>query len=108
LWGKRIALFSPGMLVTALAQECAATGGHLRRVPTRCTALSQHCLCGARAAKPLAQRIHDCPQCGLRADRDVVSAVLAACVELADPDDPATARVDYTLAHALRAWLASQ
>jgi hypothetical protein len=32
---------------------------------------------------------------------------LAACVELADPDDPRTARVDYRLAHALRAWLAS-
>jgi hypothetical protein len=108
LWGKRIALFSPGMLVTALAHECAATGGHLRRVGTRCTALSQHCLCGARVAKTLAQRIHDCPHCGLRADRDVVSAVLATCAELADPDDPATARVDYTLAHALRAGLASQ
>ena len=27
---------------------------------------------------------------------------------LTDPDDPRTARVDYRLAHALRAWLASQ
>ena len=34
--------------------------------------------------------------------------MLAACVDLADPDDPRTARVDYTLAHALRAGLASQ
>ena len=31
LWGKRIALFSPGMLVAALEHECHATGG-LRRV----------------------------------------------------------------------------
>jgi transposase len=107
LWGKRIAVFSPGMLVTALAHECAATGGRLHRAGTRPTALSQHCLCGARAAKPLAQRIHDCPQCGLRGDRDIVSAVLAACVDLADPDDPRSARVDYTLAHTLRAWQAS-
>ncbi|MGH3958746.1 MAG: transposase, partial [Mycobacterium sp.] len=45
---------------------------------------------------------------GLHADRDITSAILAACVELSDPDDPHTARVDYTLAHALRAWLASQ
>jgi hypothetical protein len=108
LWGKRIALFSPGMLVAALARECAAAGGRLYRAGTRSTALSQHCLCGARVPKPLAQRTHDCPHCGLRADRDVTSAVLAACVDLTDPDDPRTARVDYTLAHALRAWLASQ
>jgi hypothetical protein len=108
LWGKRIAVFSPGMLVTALARECAATGGQLNRAGTRSTALSQHCLCGGRVRKTLAQRTHDCPHCGLRADRDVVSALLAACVRIADPDDPRTARVDYTLAHALRAGLASQ
>ncbi len=108
LWGKRIALFGPGMLVAALAAECAATGGRLYRAGTRITALSQHCLCGARVPKPLAQRTHDCPQCGLRADRDIASAALAACVDLTDPDDPRTARVDFTLAHALRAWLASQ
>jgi len=108
LWGKRIALFSPGMLVAALAHECLATGGQLYRAGTRSTALSQHCLCGRRVPKTLAQRIHDCPNCGLRADRDIVSAALAACVELANPDNPRTARVDYRLAHALRAWVASQ
>jgi hypothetical protein len=52
LWGKRIALFSPGMLVAALKRECEATGGMLARAGTRSTALSQHCLCGARVAKP--------------------------------------------------------
>jgi hypothetical protein len=108
LWGKRIALFSPGMLVAALAGECAAASGRLYRAGTRSTALSQHCLCGKRVPKTLAQRIHHCPACGLRADRDIVSAALAACVELADPDDPATARVDYQLAPALPAGLASQ
>jgi hypothetical protein len=108
LWGKRIQLFSPGMLVDALAHECRATGGMLARADTRTTAMSQHCLCGQRVAKTLAQRIHDCPHCGLRGDRDIVSAALAACVELTDPDDPRTARVDYRLAHALRAGLASQ
>jgi hypothetical protein len=108
LWGKRIALFSPGMLVDALAHECEATGGQMSRAGTRSTALSQHCICGARVPKTLAQRTHHCPHCGLHADRDIVSAALAACVELADPDDPRTARVDYRLAHALQAWLASQ
>jgi hypothetical protein len=34
LWGKRIALFSPGMLVTALKHECEATGGRLHRAGT--------------------------------------------------------------------------
>jgi hypothetical protein len=108
LWGKRIAVFSPGMLADALARECDAAGGILLRAGTRSTALSQHCLCGARVPKTLAQRTHYCPHCGLHGDRDIVSATLAACVELADPDDPRTARVDYRLAHALRAWLASQ
>lgn len=108
LWGKRIALFSPGMLVAALAAECTASGGTLTRAGARSTAMSQHCLCGARVAKALAQRIHHCPHCGLRADRDLVSAALAACVELTEPDDPRTARVNYRLAHALRDGLASQ
>jgi hypothetical protein len=108
LWGKRIALFSPGMLVSALATECAATGGQLSRAGTHATAMSQHCLCGARVPKTLAQRTHDCPQCGLRGDRDIISAALAACVTLTDPDDSRTARVDYRLAHALRDGLASQ
>jgi hypothetical protein len=96
------------MLVDALAHECEATGGQMSRAGTRSTALSQHCICGARVPKTLAQRTHHCPHCGLHADRDIVSAALAACVELADPDDPRTARVDYRLAHALQAWLASQ
>ncbi|WP_257000437.1 transposase [Mycobacterium avium] len=108
LWGKRIALFSPGMLVTALAAECAASGGTLTRAGTRSTAMSQHCLCGQRVPKTLKQRTHDCPHCGLRGDRDIVSAALAACVELTDPEDPRTAVVDYRLAHALRDGLASQ
>jgi hypothetical protein len=108
LWGKRIALFSPGMLVAALGAECGASGGRLYRAGTRSTALSQHCLCGNRVPKTLSQRTHDCPHCGLVIDRDIASAMLAACVDLTDVDDPRTARVNYRLAHALRAGLASQ
>ena len=101
-------MFSPGMLVVALKHECETTGGTLYRAGTHSTALSQHCLCGARVGKTLAQRTHDCPDCALHGDRDVISAALAACVELADPDDARTARVDHQLAHTLRASLASQ
>ncbi len=108
-WGKRIALFSPGMLVAALQRECQAGGGTLYRASTSTTALSQHCLCANRVPKTLAQRTHHCGHCGLIADRDIAAAMLAACVELTDPDDPRTARVNYQLAHALqRAWQASQ
>jgi hypothetical protein len=78
------------------------------RAGTHATAMSQHCLCGTRVVKTLKQRTHDCPHCGLRGVRDIISAALAACVELANPDDPRTARVDYRLAHALRDGLASQ
>jgi hypothetical protein len=108
LWGKRIALFSPGMLITALNHECRASGGQLYRAATHATAMSQHCLCGARVPKTLKQRTHHCRECGLQGDRDIVSAALAACVELTDPHDPRTARVDYRLALALRDGLASQ
>jgi hypothetical protein len=38
----------------------------------------------------------------------VEDCTISTCIDLTDPDDPRTARVDYTLAHALRAGLASQ
>jgi hypothetical protein len=61
LWGKRIQMFRPGMLIAALASECRASGGRLQRVGIRSTALSQHCLCRQRVPKPLSQRTHHCP-----------------------------------------------
>jgi hypothetical protein len=39
---------------------------------------------------------------------NITAAMLSACVELADPDDPRTARIAYRFAHRLRARLASQ
>ncbi|MEO1997325.1 MAG: zinc ribbon domain-containing protein [Planctomycetaceae bacterium] len=108
LWGKGIHLFSPGMLIDAVAQECAATGGQYRKASTHTTAMSQHCPCGARVTKTLADRIHNCAECGLRMDRDVISAILGVCVDFTDPKDPATARVNYELAQAIRLELAAQ
>jgi len=108
LWGRGISLFSPGMLMAALAAEAAACGGSMLRAGTRQTALSQHCLCGARVPKTLADRTHSCAACGLTWDRDLTSAALAACVSFADPSDPATARVNQNLADALARRLAAQ
>ena len=97
LWGRACLAFTPGRLISALADECAACGGALVRVSTARTALSQHCLCGARVAKTLGQRTHACPACGLTGDRDLVSAALAAFATLGQPGDPTSARVDYQL-----------
>ncbi len=37
---------------------------------------SQTCVCGAHVPKDLSVRVHKCPECGLTADRDVVSAMV--------------------------------
>jgi hypothetical protein len=58
----------------------------------------------------LSERTHRCTTCGLAGARDAVSAVLASCVDMGEPDDPATARVDYRLTRRLladsRTWWA--
>ncbi|MEZ5117096.1 MAG: zinc ribbon domain-containing protein [Candidatus Nanopelagicales bacterium] len=107
-WGRSIRVFSPGMLLAALRMECEKTGGALLRAATGPTALSQHCVCGRRERKPLTQRVHRCPGCGLVADRDLLAAALAACVTLTDPDDPTTARIDPELLAALARRAAAQ
>jgi len=107
-WGHAVAAFSPGLLVAAIDREARAVaaiaGGHggVQRAATHTTALSQHCPCGARVPKRLADREHRCPSCQLRGDRDAVAAVLASFVVFASPGQPSSARVDYVAAaHAL-------
>jgi len=97
LWGARIAVTTPGRLVAAVKAEVLATGGQWWLASTRTTALSQHCLCRQRETKTLDQRWHSCPHCHLEADRDVLSAALAATVTFTDPTEPSTASVDPTL-----------
>jgi hypothetical protein len=105
LWGKACSAFAPGMLLRALEHECRAAGGRLIRASTTRTAMSQHCLCGARVRKSLRDRTHSCPECGLVGDRDLVSAALGAFVTFTDPEGPSTARVDYEKArHALHVF----
>jgi hypothetical protein len=103
-WGRAVAAFSPGMLVAAIDREAravatiAGTSGGVERASTRTTALSQHCPCGARVEKRLADRRHDCPRCQLSGDRDEVAAVLASFVVVERPGDPSSARVDHDAA----------
>ena len=104
-WGRACLAFTPGRLVSALERECAAAGGALVRVGTAGTALSQCCLCGARVAKALGQRVHTCSACGLSGDRDLVSAALAAFTVVDRSGAPASARLDYQRSRrALRAY----
>jgi hypothetical protein len=70
----------------------------VHRAATRTTALSQHCPCGARVEKRLGDRIHHCPTCSLRGDRDAVAAVLASFVVFAQPGESSSAQVDYAAA----------
>ena len=103
-WGRAVAAFSPGLLIAALAREARAVatvaggGGGVQRAATRTTALSQHCPCGARVPKCLADRVHRCPTCQLCGDRDAVAAVLASFVVFAQPYEPRSAQVDYVAA----------
>ncbi|MGW1044629.1 zinc ribbon domain-containing protein [Streptomyces sp. NPDC002547] len=94
LWGKALQATTPGRLITAISRECEKSGGRLLRASTFTTKLSQTCMCGESVTKALADRIHRCTSCGLIADRDMVSAALAAHVRLTDPDDPSTAGLD--------------
>jgi hypothetical protein len=105
-WGRGVAAFSPSTLLAAIDREARAVAalaggdGGVIRAATRPTALSQHCPCGARVDKRLADRIHHCNRCRLHGDRDAVAAVLASFVVLAQRGEPASARVDYDAAGA--------
>ena len=103
-WGRALAALSPGMLITAIEREARAVAtlagartaeSGLVRAATWTTALSQHCPCGARVSKQIGDRMHLCAVCGLRGNRDAISAILASFVVLAEPGNPASAHVDY-------------
>ena len=60
--------------INKLATKAEEAGRLLVKVNPRGT--SQTCLCGAPVPKTLSQRWHQCPECGLSAARDHVSAQL--------------------------------
>jgi hypothetical protein len=109
-WGHSLAAFAPGTLRSAIEREASRVAqlvglvGVVQRASTRTTALSQHCLCGARVQKSLAERVHACEACGLLGHRDAVAAALAACVVFAEPGRATSAIIDRatstTLLHA--------
>jgi len=129
-YGKRMAFTAPGALRDAVVRECELHGGRAVELPTARLALSQHCLCGVKAKKPLSQRAHVCVACGLGPlDRDLFSAYLArlaaesGLVDLADAPfndhehrqeaarlcaSPCSARVNAGNVSGLRAELAVQ
>jgi hypothetical protein len=105
-WGRSLSTFAPATLLSAITDEAievariAGISGGVCRAATHTTALSQHCLCGARVSKSLADRIHRCPSCWLVGDRDAVSAVLASYVGFGNRTEPASAVVDFGAARA--------
>ena len=71
---KSIADAGWGKFVDYLRYKCLKYGKTFIKVSPGGT--SQTCVCGAHAPKDLSVRIHNCPVCGLIADRDVISAMV--------------------------------
>ena len=79
-FGRSVGRRAPGLFITTLSRKAASAGGQVALIDTRTTRLSQACVCGAVARKPLSQRTHRCG-CGVEADRDVFSAFLIRHVD---------------------------
>jgi hypothetical protein len=94
---------APGLLVAMMRRKAESAGGQRPyEYNPNTTALSQTCLCGKRAKKPLSQRVHRCA-CGIKEDRDLFSAYLGLHVHsAADGSD----RLDLEAAN--RGWLHRQ
>jgi transposase len=79
-FGRSVGVRAPGRLVDAVKCVVARTRtAQLHEIPTFHTKLSQYChRCGNYTRKPLAQRFHCCPHCGLGSEeliqRDLYSA----------------------------------
>lgn len=71
---------APGELIEIARRRAASAGGGLYEYSPWTTALSQTCLCGRKERKPLSQRIHQCPDCALVVQRDLLSAFLGMFV----------------------------
>lgn len=77
MFGRSVRVKAPGLFVEKLARKAESAGGRVHLINTRTTALSQRCVCGNRAKKRLNERVHDCPNCGLVMQRDLLAAYLA-------------------------------
>jgi hypothetical protein len=90
-FGRRMGFTAPAAALRRICREAELVGGEALPLDARGLALSQHCLCGARAKKQLCERIHDCAACGLGPlDRDLFSAFLAYLVAAEGVSDLST------------------
>jgi putative transposase len=96
-WGKSIGFKSPSSFQSELVRKAENAGGTVLMFSTRKTALSQTCLCGNKQKKSLSQRVHHCSVCGLKMQRDILSAYLSRYV------DPKTETLSIQLAR--NGWL---
>ena len=80
MFGRSVGKRAPGMFVTQLKQKAENAGGYINEFPTQTTKLSQRCVCGDINKKPLSVRVHSCA-CGVTAQRDLFSALLARHVD---------------------------
>lgn len=96
-WGKSISFKSPSSFQSELKRKAENAGGTVLMFSTRKTALSQTCLCGNKQKKSLSQRVHHCSVCGLKMQRDILSAYLSRYV------DPKTETLSIKLAR--NGWL---
>jgi len=81
MFGKSAGRRAPGTFLEILRYKAVNAGGEVIEFNTRTTALSQVCQCGAKKKKKLKERWHNCPECGIKVQRDVYSAYLACFVE---------------------------
>jgi len=86
-FGRSVGMRAPGRFVDAVKCVVARTRtAQLHEIPTFQTKLSQYChRCEHYTRKPLSQRFHCCPHCGLGSDgliqRDLYSAWLASVLD---------------------------
>ncbi len=86
-FGRSVGMRAPGRFVDAVKCVVARTRtAQLHEIPTFQTKLSQYChRCENYSRKPLSQRFHCCPHCGLGSDgqiqRDLYSAWLASVLD---------------------------
>jgi hypothetical protein len=109
-YGKRTLITAPGDFTVRLQREAEMLGGSVYLVDPRQARASQTCLCGKHVGKkPLKERIHSCPYCGLEAHRDMVSAALVRELRFADKQvwDEGLASASRTKHAAIEAILSS-
>ncbi len=82
-YGKSIGNFAPSYFTTDILSKAERAGSERVKIPLK-TALSQYCACGDRKKKELSERLHECNGCGVKSQRDVMSAYLGTYVPCVD------------------------